>query len=234
MRSVLIIEDNPATLRGLQDNFEIKGYHVDTARDGNEGLRKISESEPDLIILDIVLPKMNGYDVCRLLRSEHFDVPIIMVTAKNRESDIILGLNVGADDYVIKPFSIQELLARADAVTRRRSPSQPAIYKFGDCQVDIFSEKVYRNDREVSLSPMEFKVLRLLLRMAGHILSYDEIIASVSGYAGFITRRSIDGFVRKLREKIESDPEHPRFIHTVGETGYKFEKPKTCAVESFN
>ena len=133
METVLIIEDDPTMLRGLEDNFNLKGYRVKTARDGEQGLNAALDVKPDLIILDIMLPKINGYEICRLVRKEKLDMPIIMLTAKGEESDIVLGLNLGADDYVTKPFSIRELLSRVEAFLRRRRKAEPAIHKFGNC-----------------------------------------------------------------------------------------------------
>ena len=153
MRSVLIIEDNQAMLRGLEDNFESKGYRVKTARDGEQGLNTALAENPDLIILDIMLPKINGYEVCSQIRKNNLDMPIIMLTAKGEESDIILGLNLGADDYVTKPFSVKELLARAEAFMRRRTKAEPAVYEFGNCQLDVDACTFTRDGRQVKLSP---------------------------------------------------------------------------------
>jgi len=226
MRTVLIVEDSPGMLRGLEDNFGLRGYRVRTARDGEQGLRSARDEKPDLIILDIMLPKINGYEVCNLIRKENLDMPIIMVTAKGRESDIVLGLNLGADDYVTKPFSIKELLARAEALLRRRAEEEPAVYEFGSCQLDVAASTLTCEGKEVKLSTKEFKMLHLLLRRAGCVLSRDEIISNVWGYCHFITLQSIDDFVIALRNKIEPDPRNPTFIHTIGEIGYKFGLPE--------
>src|SRR4030042_1615155 len=137
MKDVLIIEDNLSMLRGLKDNFESKGYQVKTATDGELGLKAAITEKPDLIILDIMLPKMNGYEVCSLIRKKNLNIPIIMLTAKDQEKDIVLGLNIGADDYVTKPFSIKVLMARAEALRRRRKDEEPSVYEFGNCALDI-------------------------------------------------------------------------------------------------
>ena len=223
MKSVLIIEDNPTMLRGLEDNFEAKGYQVETARDGEQGLNAAIKEKPDLIILDIMLPKINGYEVCSQVRKKNLDMPIIMLTAKDQESDIVLGLNLGADDYVTKPFSIKELLARAEAFMRRRGEEEPDIYEFGDCQLDTITCTFTRDGKEVDLTPGEFKMLQSLLRKAGCVATRDEILNTVWGYSHFISLRDVDRFITTLRNKIEPDPNNPTFVHTVGEIGYKFE-----------
>ncbi len=226
MRSVLIVEDNEAMLRGLEDNFELKGYRVKTARDGEQGLNAALSENPDLIILDIMLPKMNGYEICSQVRKKNFDMPIIMLTAKDQEADVILGLNLGADDYVTKPFSIKELLARSEAFMRRRGEEEPDVYEFGDCRLDTVSDILTRGGKEVKLTPGELKMLHLFLRRAGCTLTCDEIRNTVWGYSHFITLRDIDDTVTALRNKVEPDPKNPTFIHTVKLIGYKFEPPE--------
>ncbi|MHC4721070.1 MAG: response regulator transcription factor [Planctomycetota bacterium] len=223
METVLIIEDDSTMLRGLKDNFEYAGYNVITAADGEAGLNTALDAKPDLIILDIMLPKINGYEICRLIRKEKLDMPIIMLTAKGEESDIILGLNLGADDYVTKPFSIKELLARAQAFLRRRRLTEQDIYEFGDFVLDISARKLSKNSKGVKLSPKEFKLLEFFLKKQGKALTRDEILNAVWGYNSFSGHRSIDRFVTTLRNKIELDPHNPTFIHTLREIGYKFE-----------
>ena len=222
MKSVLIVEDNQAMLRGLEDNFAMKGYRVKTAPDGERGLKAALNGKPDLVILDIMLPKMNGYDICSHIRRNKLDMPIIMLTAKDREDDVVLGLNVGADDYITKPFSIKELLARADAFMRRRT-TEPDVFKFGDCRLETVSETLTRSGWEVKLSPGEYKMLRLFLRRAGYTLTCDEICGAVWGYSHFVTLRDIHRTVARLRKIIEPDPADPTFIRTVPEIGYRFE-----------
>lgn len=226
METVLIIEDNPVMLRGLEDNFKFKGYCVKTARDGEEGLNTALYEKPDLILLDVVLPKIGGYEICSLIRRRNLDMPIIMVTAKDQESDIVQGLNLGADDYVTKPFRIKELLARAEASLRRRREEKLDVYEFGNCRLDINTRTLTRDGKEVKLSPKEFELLLLFVRRPGYTLTRDEILSAVWGYAHFITVWNIDGFVTSLRKKIEPDPNNPTFIHTIGEVGYIFEPPE--------
>jgi len=221
--TVLIIEDDPAMLRGLTDNFRMEGYRVETAADGEEGLRLAFDAAPDLIVLDIMLPKVNGYEICRQVRKEGLTVPVIMLTAKGQESDIVLGLNLGADDYVTKPFSIKELLARANAFLRRRRTVAGTVHRFGDFELHTDSRKLLRDGREVELTPKEFGLLAFLARSAGRALTRDEILRQVWGYDIFVTRRSVDRCVNTLRKKIETDPAQPVFIKTIREIGYRFE-----------
>ena len=226
METVLIVEDDPTMLRGLKDNFEFKGYHVVTAADGEEGLNAALNDHPDLIILDIMLPKINGYEVCRLIREQQLEMPIIMLTAKGQESDIVLGLNLGADDYVTKPFSIKELLARAAAFLRRTKQAEENVYEFADYRLDIGARTLTHRGNEVKLSPKEFNLLQFFVKKPGRALTRNEILNKVWGYEYFVGPRSIDRFVTTLRNKIEPDPRNPTFIRTIREVGYKFELPE--------
>jgi DNA-binding response OmpR family regulator len=223
METVLIIEDNPTMSRALKDNFEIKGYRVRTASDGEQGLNAALTEQPDMIILDIMLPKINGYEVCSHIRKKNLDMPIIMLTAKDRESDVVLGLNLGADDYVTKPFSIKELLARAEAFMRRRKKDETTVFEFGDFRFDADKGTLTRNGRPVKLTPGEYKMLHFFLKKAGCALTCDEIRNNVWGYSRFITLRDIDNTVNNLRKKVETDPDKPKFIRTIKMIGYKFE-----------
>lgn len=222
--TVLIIEDDPTMLRGLKDNFEFEGYKVFTATDGDAGLKAALRATPDLIVLDLMLPVINGYEVCRFLRQEKLQMPIMMLTAKSHESDVVLGLKLGADDYVTKPFSIKEVLARAEALLRRRSATAAETYEFGDCRLDCEARTLTRKGKEVQLSPKEFELLRFFASRGGQALSRDLIMTSVWGYDAMVTPRSIDRFVNALRNKIEPDPANPRHLKTVREFGYKFER----------
>jgi DNA-binding response OmpR family regulator len=223
METVLIIEDDSTMLRGLKDNFVYAGYKVITADDGEKGLNAALDAKPDLVILDIMLPKINGYEICRLIRKEKLDMPIIMLTAKGEESDIVLGLNLGADDYVTKPFSIKELLARAAAFLRRRKQQVQDIFKFDKFALDIPARRFLKNGKEVKLSPKEFKLLEYFCKRQGRALTRDEILNAVWGYNSFAGHRSVDRFVTTLRNKIEPKPHNPSFILTIREIGYKFE-----------
>lgn len=221
--TVLIVEDDAAMLRGLKDNFEFEGYKVVTATDGDAGLKAALGVRPDLVILDVMLPKVNGYEVCRFIREEKLTMPILMLTAKSQESDIVLGLKLGADDFVTKPFSIKELLARAEVLLRRVGRGGPEIYNFADCRLDCEARTFTRSGKEVPLSPKEFELLRFFASRPGQALSRDLIMNSVWGYDAAVTPRSIDRFVNALRAKIEPHPAQPQHIKTVREFGYKFE-----------
>lgn len=226
METILIVEDDPTMRRGLKDNFEFHGYRVLTADDGEAGLDAALNARPDLILLDLMLPKINGYEVCRLIRKEKLEMPIIMLTAKGEESDIVLGLNLGADDYVTKPFSIKELLARTEALLRRMRSAELEVYRFGDCELDIGARKLTRGSEEIKLSPKEFRLLELFVKKPGRALSRDEILNLVWGYDSISGPRTIDRFVTTLRNKIEPDPHSPVYIHTLREIGYKFDPPQ--------
>jgi len=221
--TVLIVEDEPALLRGLEDNFRFEGYEVLTADDGEAGLTTALDDAPDLILLDIMLPKINGYEICRRIRHAELDTPIIMLTAKGQEQDIILGLNLGADDYVTKPFSVRELLARVAAMLRRRRAGRQAVYRFGEFALDCASRRLTRDETELTLTPKEFALLEFFAANAGRALTRDEILRRVWGSDVLVTRRSIDRCVNTLRGKIEPDPGSPTFIQTIREIGYRFE-----------
>jgi DNA-binding response OmpR family regulator len=220
--SVLIIEDDPALLRGLKDNFEGQNYRVHMARDGREGLSAALASPPDLMLLDLMLPRMNGYEVCRAIRAKGLDMPIIMLTAKGQEEDIVRGLELGADDYVTKPFSIRELLARAKAFLRR-CPTTSGVIEFADCKLDVTAHKLFRNGGEVALTTKEFRLLEFFLKQTGRALTRDQILDAVWGNDIMVNDRSVDRCVTTLRGKIEPDPHHPICIQTIRDVGYRFE-----------
>lgn len=234
MPRVLIVEDDPALLRGVSDNFAARGYQVETAADGESGLEMAVRCRPDLIILDIMLPRINGYEVCRSLREEGHNIPVIFLTAKDEESDVLLGLGLGADDYVTKPFGIRELLARAEAVLRRSEPGKAGTggtgksdgeVVFGAFTLDRRSHKLRDAEgRPVDLSPKEYDLLVYLVEHAGRALSRDQIMDGVWGYDARVSSRSIDRFVTTLRKKIEPDPSSPTHIETIREFGYRFRK----------
>ncbi len=228
MRSnVLIVEDDAAMLRGLEDNYRASGYSVRVAREGSRGLSLAMEAAPDLLVLDVMLPGINGFDVCRRLREGGRQVPTIMLTAKDEEADVLLGFGVGADDYLTKPFSVRELLARSEALLRRvaqAGASGPPELAFGDWVIDQAGRQL-RDEagRAVPLSPKEYELLVYLASRPGRALSREQIMNAVWGYGCMVTRRSIDRFVNSLRKKVEVDPGRPRHILTVREHGYRFE-----------
>jgi DNA-binding response OmpR family regulator len=220
--SILIVEDDPTLLRALRDNFEFDGYKVLAAADGEAGLQHAVDGRPDLIVLDIMLPKVNGYEICRLVRKAGLEMPILMLTAKGQESDVVLGLNLGADEYVTKPFSLRELLARANALLRRKRQGETQTHCFGRFVLDTGAKRLLCDGREVELTPKEFAVLELLVRRTGRALTRDEILRNVWGHDVFVTGRSVDRCINTLRAKIESDPADPLWIKTVREVGYRF------------
>ena len=227
METILIVEDDPAMLTGLKDNFSYQGYKVLTADDGEKGLDVALSAKPDVILLDIMLPKINGYEICRLLRQEGLDMHIIMLTAKGEESDVVLGLNIGADDYVTKPFSINELLARVSAFLRKtNNKDEGEEAEFGDYRIDLAARRLFHGDEEIELSPKEFNLLVYFVEKQGRALTRDDILNAVWGYDCIVTSRSVDRFVTTLRNKIEHDPAHPVFIHTVRQVGYRFDPPQ--------
>lgn len=223
-KKVLIIEDDPALLRGLQDNFAAQGYEVRTANDGQRGMDALLKEPPDLLLLDLMLPKVNGYEICRVARARHLDMPIIMLTAKGQEDDIVRGLELGADDYVTKPFSIRELLARVKAFLRRRGPDGDAV-EFGDFRLDRAAHKLFKQGVEVVLTSKEFRLLEFFLQRSGRALTRDSILDAVWGNDVIVTDRSVDRCVTTLRSKIESDAHNPAFIQTIRDIGYRFEIP---------
>jgi len=220
--TILIVEDDPALLRGLKDNFETQGYTVRTANDGQKGLDAVLKNPPDLMLLDLMLPKVNGYEICRTARARHLDFPIIMLTAKGQEEDIVRGLELGADDYVTKPFSIRELLARVKAFLRRQG-TDAGGRAFGDCRLDEAAHKFYRGSVEVPLTAKEFRLLEFFIKRPGRALTRDSILDAVWGSDIIVTDRSVDRCVTTLRAKIEADPHNPKFIQTIRDIGYRFE-----------
>ena len=222
-QTILIIEDDPTLLRGLKDNFELQGFDVRTACDGKAGVEAAIAGPCDLVVLDIMLPKINGYEVCRLVRQQGLDMPIIMLTARGQEEDIIRGLELGADDYVTKPFSIRELLARARAFLRRRAADEGQVYRFGRCQLDLTSHKLFCEGVETPLTAKEFRLLAHFVRWPGRAMTRHEILNAVWGRSVIVTARSVDRCVTTLRGKIESDTRVPKHIVTIHDIGYRFE-----------
>jgi DNA-binding response OmpR family regulator len=224
MTRILIVEDEPNMVAGLRDNFEFEGYDVITAPDGVAGLERALNEAPDLVILDVMMPRMSGLDVCKQLKTKRPSVPIIMLTARGQEVDKVVGLELGADDYVTKPFSIRELLARVKAVLRRSkaAPKEQEKYSFGEVEVNLKSCQVSRSGKELEFSSKEFELLKYFLFHPGEALSRDRLLEDVWGYDRFPTTRTVDAHIVRLRQKVEPKPEEPRFILTVHGTGYKF------------
>ena len=225
MESILVVEDDPSIRLGLQRNLSYEGYRVVTASTGPEGLEAAFREKPDLVLLDVMLPGASGLEICRSLRRHDPTIPILMLSARTQESDRVAGLDLGADDYIAKPFSVRELLARVRTSLRRRRAlsHEEKPVQFGNCEVD-FAARVLRVDgKDRECSTKEFELLRYLVRNRGHVVSRDQILNRVWGYDYEGTARTIDNFVQKLRQKIEIDADDPRWIRTVRGVGYRFE-----------
>ena len=221
MKKILIVEDEESMQLGLGNNLKYDGYEVDFASDGEEGIKKIQENIYNLIILDIMLPKLSGFDVCKKVRSEGIKTPIIMLTAKNEEIDKVLGLEIGADDYITKPFSLREFLARVKAVLRRGDRCKWRILKIGKIDVDFNSYNATENGNSVNLSSKEFDILHYLWDHKNKTVSRDDLLTNIWGNDVFTTTRTIDNFILKLRQKIEDNPNDPKKIITIHGIGYK-------------
>ncbi len=220
---ILIVEDEPDLRRGLELNIRAEGYAVITAATGDEGVAAALGERPDLVILDVMLPGMSGFDVCRELRRQSFEAPIIMLTARAEETDRVVGLEIGADDYVTKPFGIRELLARIRVRLRRRGENgDQSVVRFSDVEVNFDRHETTRAGRRVDLTTKELEILQLLVRHRGRTVSRDRLLEEVWGYEHFPTTRTVDNHILRLRQKLEPDPADPRFILTVYGDGYKF------------
>jgi two-component system alkaline phosphatase synthesis response regulator PhoP len=224
MPKVLIVEDDDSMIAALRDGFEYEGYTVSLARDGAAGLRQVSETAPDLIILDVMMPKMSGLDVCREIRKGGNTVPIIMLTARGQEIDKVLGLKLGADDYVTKPFGFLELMARVEAVLRRATgrPVQVESFEFGSVKADFKRGEVRRNGKLLDLSAREIRLLQYFIEHRGEVVSRDQLLDAVWDYDSAPLTRTVDMHVAKLRKKIEDKAAQPRYLVTVHGQGYKF------------
>jgi DNA-binding response OmpR family regulator len=221
---ILVVEDEPAMVAGLRDNFEFEGYEVITARDGIEGLERALDESPDLVVLDVMMPRMSGLEVCKQLRAKRASLPIIMLTARGQEVDKVVGLELGADDYVTKPFSIRELLARVKSVLRRTAvlPKDKEQHSFADVEVDLRRCRVSRSGKTLDISSKEFDLLKYFICHSGETLSRDRLLEDVWGYENYPTTRTVDTHLVRLRQKLEPDPDQPQYFLTVHGTGYRF------------
>jgi two-component system alkaline phosphatase synthesis response regulator PhoP len=222
---VLLVEDEPSLVVTLSDRLDAEGYDVEPARDGIAALDRALEGTFDIVLLDVALPGRNGFEVCRELRQRGNAVPVLMLTARGEVTDRVVGLKLGADDYLVKPFEIVELLARIEALLRRsRSPATGSsdAYAFADVRVDFRAAQVYRGGTPLALSALEYKLLRYFIEHRGALLSRDELLDKVWGYDAMPTTRTVDVHVASLRQKIEANPAHPEHIRTVHRLGYRF------------
>jgi two-component system alkaline phosphatase synthesis response regulator PhoP len=224
MATILIVEDEPDMASGLRDNLEFEGYAVRIARDGDEGLALASELGPDLILLDLMLPKRNGLDVCRELRRRGIGVPIVMLTARSQETDKVVGLEIGADDYVTKPFSVRELMARVRVQLRRTASQNAGIesFRFDEIELDFKHQHAARAGHLLQLTAREFNLLRYFVQRRGETISRDELLDKVWGFRAYPLSRTVDNHIAKLRQKIERLPSEPEYLITVHGLGYKF------------
>jgi len=223
MPKILIVEDDSDIALGLEEDLTRHGYDVEVVGDGEAAVRRGVEGAWDLILLDLMLPKKDGYDVCRELRLAHIKTPVIMLTAKTHEAEKVLGLELGADDYITKPFSLRELRARIHAVLRRVSEESRGTHRFGDCEVDFDRGEVRRNGSPVRVSAMEFRLLAAFIRRRGRVLSRSQLIDAAWGQGTFVTDRVVDTHVLNLRKKIEPHPKKPCYISSVRGMGYRFD-----------
>lgn len=226
MKSILIIEDEISMANGLKDNLEFEGYQVETAPDGTTGLAKIREKLFDLVLLDVMLPGISGFEICKTARREGISTPIILLTAKGEEIDKVVGLELGADDYITKPFSLRELLARIRAILRRvpeadSRSGEGRWVTIGKLQVHFDRFQAREGDHEVKLTHKEFQVLLYLYKHAGEAVNRDDLMSQVWGIDSDITTRTVDNFILKLRQKVEPDPNNPRVILTIHGSGYR-------------
>jgi len=225
MQRILVVEDEPTIAIGLQDDLELEGYAVEVTNDGDVAMKRVLEGEFDLIVLDIMLPGLDGFAICREARMKGIRTPIIMLTAKGQEVDKVVGLELGADDYVTKPFSPRELLARIKAVLRRGrdEPKPVSNYRFADITIDFDRCEVLRNGQKIDLTATEFKLLRTFLEHSGQVLTIDQILQEVWGKDVFLTDRVVYTHVNNLRSKIEQDPHNPKLLISVRGIGYRFD-----------
>lgn len=225
MTKILIVEDEPSMRQGLKDNLEFEGYEVDLAEDGKIGLQKVMEGKYNLIVLDVMLPEMSGLDVCKKAREKGISTPIIMLTAKGEEIDKVVGLELGADDYITKPFSLREFLARLKAVLRRgegKLTGDKERVLVGKLEIDFATYNAYSDNQPVPMTHREFEVIKYLWQHQNEVVSRDSLLEDVWGYEEYPTTRTVDNFILKLRQKVEDDPAHPRHILTAHGIGYKF------------
>ncbi len=222
MSRILIVEDDPDIAVPLRDDLALEGYDVEAVGDGETALRRLEENRFDLLLLDVMLPGTDGFEVCRRLRQAGSRLPILLLTAKTQEAEIVMGLELGADDYITKPFSPRELRARIKAALRRNDDSHQ-VFSFGDVEVDFERVEVRRAGASVELTPIEFKLLSTFVRSPGRVLNRQQLLDRVWGPGTYVTERVVDTHIGNLRKKIEPDPKHPRYLISVLGAGYRFD-----------
>lgn len=225
MKKILIIEDDRSIRSGLEDDFRFEGYEVESAVNGKDGLSKAIHSQPDLIILDLMLPEMDGLEVCKELRRRNIGIPIIMLTAKSQDFDIVVGLELGADDYVTKPFSPHALRARVKAQLRRAAGTmgngKPEIYEAGSIKLDVRKHECLLSGVPVILTSIEFDILKMLITHAGEVVRRDDLLDAAWGDDVVVTQRSVDTHIVNLRRKLSDNPKNPKLILSIRSLGYK-------------
>ncbi|UCE40413.1 MAG: response regulator transcription factor [Candidatus Aminicenantes bacterium] len=224
-KTILVVEDDAGIRIVLKDTLTSQGYHVVTAEEGGKGLEMVKQLKPDLIILDVMLPLMNGFEICKILRKEGITSPVMMLTVKDEEVDKVLGLELGADDYVTKPFSLKELTARVKALLRRVEDYQNdmSVYRFGDVELDFGKYESRKAGQYLDLTPLEFKILKLMIKKKGKVITRDEFLDIIWGVDNLsVSHRTVDSHIAHIRKKIEDDPSNPLYVRSVHSIGYKF------------
>lgn len=228
MQRILIIEDEASLARGLKDNLEGEGFSVSTESNGKKGLEKATKEDYELVLLDVMLPEMNGFDICKSIKKQKLTLPIIMLTARSKEADKILGLELGADDYITKPFSVNELLARIKAVLRRvqihreAKKKQLDFYEFGNVKLNFAKLEAYKGKKKIRFSKREFEILAYMIKRKGEVVSRNDLLDVVWGYKAFPTTRTVDNFIARIRKQVEDKPAKPKHIISIRSAGYKF------------
>jgi len=226
MKRILIVEDDPAILKGLEAALQEENYEVIKATDGERCHQIVKHEKLDLIVLDVMLPKKHGFEVCRDLKKEGFATPILIITSKREEMDQVLGREFGADDFIIKPFSIKELHSRIKTLLRRKEESGKEIteYRFGEIHIDFKKREALRNNKTIKLTAKEFEMLQYFIRHEGEIVTYEMLLEDVWGHDNYSTELTVDNYILSIRKKIEDEPNNPKYIITVNTTGYRFVK----------
>ena len=223
MQRILIVEDEPSIALALEDDLRREGYQTEVATDGVSAARRALSREFDLILLDVMLPKQDGFEVCRQVRRAGIDTPILMLTAKTQEAEKVMGLELGADDYITKPYSARELRARIKAHLRRANTQTPEVYRFGDAELDLVRCELRRGGKVVELSALELKLLTVFVKRSGRVLTRAQLLEEVWGAGTHVTDRVVDNQVNNLRKKIEPEPERPRYLVALRGIGYRFD-----------